>query len=451
MAKKGRRREKIRAPESEYRDEHGSVLVLRGCADARHPRAVRRRRRRQHPLPGGRLAARGRVPVRTPGRALGDRGRRADHAPEGAARALSLRVGRGAALDSHRAARAPRRALPGHGGTVNVDALRPLADRLLPRGRRAASRSRSRPRRSAAPLLLALQREVLERGAWPLLDVTLPGQSENFWSSVADSQLDSVPSAEVAAMREIDATLRIEATDNANALASRRPGADGALGAGAGAAARGAAGEALGDHAVADAGRGAAGRDGHARARGVRRAGAVPGSRRSGRGVGRAARVPGRADRPVGAGAGDPHRGPGHRPAPRRRGPHLGQLRRQAQHAVGRGLHRPARDVRRGRDPLHDPDRATRRRRGGRDAGVPRGRRSSTPRPSAATPTCRRRWRPTRAPATWASSASAPTSASTARSARSCSTRRSAGPSIWRSAAPIRRPAAPTSPSCTGT
>ena len=30
MAKKDRRRERIRAPESTYRDEHGSVLVLRG-------------------------------------------------------------------------------------------------------------------------------------------------------------------------------------------------------------------------------------------------------------------------------------------------------------------------------------------------------------------------------------------------------------------------------------
>ena len=30
MAKKGRRRERIRAPEFEYPDEHGSVLVLRG-------------------------------------------------------------------------------------------------------------------------------------------------------------------------------------------------------------------------------------------------------------------------------------------------------------------------------------------------------------------------------------------------------------------------------------
>ena len=31
MAKKGRRPERIRAPESEYRDERGSVLVLRGA------------------------------------------------------------------------------------------------------------------------------------------------------------------------------------------------------------------------------------------------------------------------------------------------------------------------------------------------------------------------------------------------------------------------------------
>ena len=37
MAKKGRRREKIRAPESEYRDKHGSVLVLRGCGPKGYP------------------------------------------------------------------------------------------------------------------------------------------------------------------------------------------------------------------------------------------------------------------------------------------------------------------------------------------------------------------------------------------------------------------------------
>jgi len=31
MAKKSRRQERIRAPESSYRDEHGSLLVLRGA------------------------------------------------------------------------------------------------------------------------------------------------------------------------------------------------------------------------------------------------------------------------------------------------------------------------------------------------------------------------------------------------------------------------------------
>jgi aminopeptidase len=75
----------------------------------------------------------------------------------------------------------------------------------------------------AAPLLLALQREMLERGAWPLLDVDLPGQAEEYWSAVTDDALDSFPSSELAAARELDASLRIQATDNANALASVDP------------------------------------------------------------------------------------------------------------------------------------------------------------------------------------------------------------------------------------
>jgi aminopeptidase len=75
----------------------------------------------------------------------------------------------------------------------------------------------------AAPLLLAVQREILERGAWPLLDVALPGQSENHWAAVTDAALDTFPSAELAAARELDATLRIQATVNANALASVDP------------------------------------------------------------------------------------------------------------------------------------------------------------------------------------------------------------------------------------
>ena len=146
----------------------------------------------------------------------------------------------------------------------------------------------------------------------------------------------------------------------------------------------------------------------------------------------------------------DPHRGRGHRPHARRRRAHVGQLRRQAQHAVRRGLHRPARDERQGRDPLHDPVRAAGRRRRGRRAGVPRRRGRVGATPSAATRTCRRRSRPTPARASSASSGSARTSASTARSARSCSTRRSAAPSTSRSAAGTRRPAARTSPPSTG-
>ena len=76
---------------------------------------------------------------------------------------------------------------------------------------------------------------------------------------------------------------------------------------------------------------------------------------------------------------------------------------------------------------------------------------SSRRRPSAARSTSSARWRPTTARAASARSASARTSASTARSARSSSTRRSAAPSTSRSGAPIRRPAARTSPRCTGT
>ena len=53
----------------------------------------------------------------------------------------------------------------------------------------------------AAPLLLALQRELLEREAWPLLRVDLPGQAEGYWSAARDAHLDAFPSAELAEAR----------------------------------------------------------------------------------------------------------------------------------------------------------------------------------------------------------------------------------------------------------
>jgi aminopeptidase len=75
----------------------------------------------------------------------------------------------------------------------------------------------------AAPLLLELQREILERDAWPLLDVDLPGQAEAFWAAARDVHVDGFPSADLAEAEHVDASLRIQATDNANALAGVEP------------------------------------------------------------------------------------------------------------------------------------------------------------------------------------------------------------------------------------
>jgi aminopeptidase len=75
----------------------------------------------------------------------------------------------------------------------------------------------------AAPLLLALQREILERDAWPLIRASLPGQGEGFWHAARDRHLDGFPSSELAEAEQIDASLRIQATENANALAGVDP------------------------------------------------------------------------------------------------------------------------------------------------------------------------------------------------------------------------------------
>ena len=75
----------------------------------------------------------------------------------------------------------------------------------------------------AAPLLLALQRELLEREAWPLLRVELPGEAEGFWAAARDAHLDRFPSAELALTEACDASVRIDASENANALAGVDP------------------------------------------------------------------------------------------------------------------------------------------------------------------------------------------------------------------------------------
>jgi aminopeptidase len=75
----------------------------------------------------------------------------------------------------------------------------------------------------AAPLLLALQRALLEREAWPLLRPSLPGQDAQFWALARDAHLDGFPSLDLAEAEAMDAVVRIDAPENTRALASVDP------------------------------------------------------------------------------------------------------------------------------------------------------------------------------------------------------------------------------------
>jgi aminopeptidase len=75
----------------------------------------------------------------------------------------------------------------------------------------------------AAPLLLALQRALLEREAWPLLRPSLPGQDAGFWRAARDRHLDSFAPADLAEAEAVDAFLRIDAPENTRALAGVDP------------------------------------------------------------------------------------------------------------------------------------------------------------------------------------------------------------------------------------
>lgn len=75
----------------------------------------------------------------------------------------------------------------------------------------------------AAPLLIEIQRALLEREAWPLLRVELPGQSESYWQSARDVHLDGRASLELAEAQGTDAAISIQAPDNARALAGVDP------------------------------------------------------------------------------------------------------------------------------------------------------------------------------------------------------------------------------------
>jgi aminopeptidase len=77
----------------------------------------------------------------------------------------------------------------------------------------------------AAPLLLALQRELLGREAWPLLRTELPGQSEGFWAAARDAHLDDFAPLDLEEARSAEARLIIQAPENTRALAGADPAA----------------------------------------------------------------------------------------------------------------------------------------------------------------------------------------------------------------------------------
>src|SRR3954454_3715060 len=75
----------------------------------------------------------------------------------------------------------------------------------------------------AVPLLIELQRAILEREAWPLLRVELPGQTEGFYAHARDAQLDGFPALALREAKECDATVGIQAPENTRALAGVDP------------------------------------------------------------------------------------------------------------------------------------------------------------------------------------------------------------------------------------
>jgi aminopeptidase len=75
----------------------------------------------------------------------------------------------------------------------------------------------------AAPLLLELQRALLERGAWPLLRTELPDATAGFYRHAQDLHLDSVAPLDLEEAKKVQATLSIQAPANTRALTSVDP------------------------------------------------------------------------------------------------------------------------------------------------------------------------------------------------------------------------------------
>jgi aminopeptidase len=75
----------------------------------------------------------------------------------------------------------------------------------------------------AAPLLLELQRAILERDAWPIIRVDLPGQTRGFYDHARDRHLDEISDVALAEAKGVDANLGITATADVRELVGVDP------------------------------------------------------------------------------------------------------------------------------------------------------------------------------------------------------------------------------------
>ena len=75
----------------------------------------------------------------------------------------------------------------------------------------------------ATPLLLELERAILEREAWPMIRVELPGQQAGFFRHAQDLHLDDVDDLALREARKVHCMLAIQAPYETNALAGVDP------------------------------------------------------------------------------------------------------------------------------------------------------------------------------------------------------------------------------------
>jgi aminopeptidase len=75
----------------------------------------------------------------------------------------------------------------------------------------------------AAPLLLALQGEILRRGAWPLLRVEVPGEASSFYANAREELLDEHAPLALIEAKKADKVLSIQATADPRELAETDP------------------------------------------------------------------------------------------------------------------------------------------------------------------------------------------------------------------------------------